>query len=243
MTGSALITGASRGIGLAVATRLAGLGYGLTLTARDPDRLDAVAADLRLQIQVVTVAADIADPETPERLVAAHEAAFGTMRALVLNAGVGTAGPIGEFPQRRFDKTVAVNLGAPFALVRHALPLLRKAAVADPAHGAKVVGLSSITGVYAERGLAAYGATKAALISLMGTLSAEESGNGVTATAIAPAYVDTDMSDWIKDTIPAESMIATNDIVELVDALLRMSARAVVPSIVVTRAGASPYGA
>ena len=165
------------------------------------------------------------------------------MRALVLNAGVGTAGTIGEFPKHRFDKTVAVNLAAPFALVQQALPLLRKAAAADPAHGAKVVALSSITGVYAEHGLAAYGATKAALISLMETLSAEESGNGVAATAIAPAYVDTDMSAWIKDTIPAESMIATNDIVELVDALLRMSARAIVPSIVVSRAGASPYGA
>ena len=175
--------------------------------------------------------------------MAAHEAAFGTMHALVLNAGVGTAGTIGEFSQRRFDKTVAVNLAAPFALVQQALPLLRKAAAADPARGAKVVALSSITGVYAERNLAAYGATKAALISLMATLSAEESGNGVSATAIAPAYVDTDMSAWIKDTIPAESMIATNDIVELVDALLRMSARAVVPSIVVSRAGASPYGA
>jgi short-subunit dehydrogenase len=105
------------------------------------------------------------------------------------------------------------------------------------------VALASITGVYAEAGLAVYGATKAALISLTETLNVEESGNGVSATALAPAYVDTDMSAWIHDTIPPEAMIEVNDIVELVDALLRLSSRAVVPKIVVGRAGTDGYRA
>ncbi len=81
------------------------------------------------------------------------------------------------------------------------------------------------------------------MISLVETLNAEESGNGISASALAPAYVDTDMSDWIKDKIPAESMIEVNDVVEIVDALLKLSSRAVVPKLVLSRAGAGLYTA
>ncbi|MCD2097554.1 MULTISPECIES: SDR family NAD(P)-dependent oxidoreductase [Rhodococcus] len=242
---SALVTGASRGIGLGIATRLAERGYALTISARGAERLESVAERLREAgaKEVRAVAADLADPEATARVVETHREAFGSMKALILNAGVGTAGPIAEFPARRFDKTVAVNLNAPFALIQASLPLLRAEAESDPARGSKIVALSSITGVYAEAGLAAYGATKAALISLVETLNAEESGNGISASALAPAYVDTDMSDWIKDKIPAESMIEVNDVVEIVDALLKLSSRAVVPKLVLSRAGAGLYTA
>ena len=242
---SALVTGASRGIGLGIATRLAERGYSLTISARGAERLESVADRLREAgaEEVRAVAADLADPEATARVVETHRETFGSMKALILNAGVGTAGPIAEFPARRFDKTVAVNLNAPFALIQAALPLLRAEAENDPARGSKIVALSSITGVYAEAGLAAYGATKAALISLVETLNAEESGNGISASALAPAYVDTDMSDWIKDKIPAEDMIEVNDVVEIVDALLKLSSRAVVPKLVLSRAGAGLYTA
>ncbi|MEV6217963.1 SDR family oxidoreductase [Nocardia sp. NPDC051833] len=242
---SALITGASRGIGLGIANRLAQQGYSLTITARDADRLTAVAADLRAlgAPEVVAVAADMADEDGIARLLAEHADRYATLSALILNAGVGTAGALADSSMKRFDKTVAVNVRAPLQLVQGALPMLRAAAAADPAHGAKVVALSSITGVYAEAGLAVYGAAKAAMISLLATLNAEESGNGVTATAIAPAYVDTDMSAWIHDRIPPERMLAVNDVVEMVDSLLRLSARAVVPTIVMSRAGTDGYRA
>lgn len=242
---TALVTGASRGIGLGIATRLAQQGYGLTISARDPATLEAVAADLRSAgaTEVVTVAGDLADEASSARLVDAHTDRFGVMTALVLNAGVGTAGTIDDFPIRRFDKSIDVNLKAPFVLLQKSLPLLRGGAAADPARGAKVIALASITGVYAEAGLAVYGATKAALMSLADTLNVEESANGVTATALAPAYVDTDMAAWVHDTIPPESMIQVADIVELVDALLRLSSRALVPKIVVGRAGTDGYRA
>ncbi|WP_430334292.1 SDR family NAD(P)-dependent oxidoreductase [Rhodococcus sp. ACT016] len=243
MTNSALITGASRGIGLGIAHRLAAQGYALTVTARDASRLEGVAADLRRAgaPDVVAVSADMAAPDTAETIAAAHADRFGSMRALVLNAGVGSAGAVGEYPMRRFDKTVAVNLTAPFALLQASLPLLRKGAADNPDNGAKVVAVSSITGVYAEANLAVYGATKAALISLVETFNAEQSGNGIAATAIAPAYVDTDMSDWTKDSIPAESMLTVNDIVELVDVVMRLSNRAVLSKLVLSRAGVSGY--
>lgn len=244
-TKTALITGASRGIGLGIAHRLARQGCSLTITARDGARLDAVAAELRAggAPEVHTVAADMADDDALDRVLACHADRFGAMSALILNAGVGTASPIEEVTTRRFDKTVTVNLRAPLHLIQGALPMLRVAASADPERGAKVVALSSITGVYAESGLAVYGATKAALISLLTTLNAEESGNGIAATTIAPGYVDTEMSAWIHDRIPPERMLAVNDVVEMVDAVLRLSARAVVPSIVLSRAGTDGYRA
>jgi len=237
---TALVTGGSRGIGLGIATRLARSGYSLTITARDGAVLEKVAEDL-VQAgapRVVTVAADLADREAADRIADAHAEAYGSMNALVLNAGVGTAGRIEDYPMRRFDKTLDVNLRSPFHLLQNSIPLMRVAVQANPDSGAKVIALASMAGVYSEAGLAVYGATKAAMLSLVETLNAEESANGISGTSIAPGYVDTDMSDWIKDKIPGDSMIRVDDIVELATSVLSLSSRAVVPRLVVTRAGA-----
>lgn len=237
---SALVTGGSRGIGLGIGTRLAELGYSLTITARTQETLDAVEPVLRAAgaPHVVTVTADLADRESADRIVAVHREHFESMDALILNAGVGTAGSIADYPMRRFDKTLDVNLRAPFTLLQSSMPLLRAAAGKNPDKGAKVIALASLAGVYSEAGLGIYGATKAAMLSLIDTLNSEESGSGVTGTSIAPGYVDTDMSDWTKDKIPADTMIQVSDIVELATSILNLSSRAVVPRIVVTRAGA-----
>ncbi|MFC7449028.1 SDR family NAD(P)-dependent oxidoreductase [Rhodococcus daqingensis] len=242
---TALITGASRGIGLGIANRLAQLGYSLTITARDAERLGVVERDLRAAgaAEVVSIAGDMADEADIAEVTSVHAERFGAMTALIINAGVGTAGAIGDFPLRRFDKTLAVNLRAPFQLIQQSLPMLRAGAATDPGRGAKIVALASITGVYAEQGLAAYGATKAALISLVATLNAEESGNGVCATTISPAFVNTDMSAWTHEQVPPGAMLEVDDVVEMVDALLRLSSRAVVPNLVMARAGTDGYRA
>ncbi len=242
---SALVTGASRGIGLGIATRLAQRGYALTVAARDPERLDAIAGRLRAAgaPDVQAVAGDIAVEDYLGSLVQTHAARFDRMDALVLNAGVGSAGPLAEFHPRRFDKQVTLNLRAPYVLLQQALPLLRKAAAANPTGGAKVVALSSITGVYAEPDLAVYGATKAALMSLVRSVNREEAGDGVCATAVCPAYVDTDMAAYVHERIPAEDMIAVADVVEVVDAFLRLSARVTVPEIVMARSRSDGHGA
>lgn len=244
---TALVSGASRGIGLAVALDLAAQGYGLTITARDAAALAKRAAELTAAgaPEVVPCAADLADSAALPGVVARHEAAFGAMDALVLSGGVGSAGPLADLTYRRVEKTLAVNLVSAVVLVQAALPLLRRAAAAPPGErtGARVILFSSITGVYAEPGLAVYGASKAGLVSLAETLNAEESGNGVLATAIAPGYVDTAMSDWTKDTIPAESMIQVEDIVRIVRTLLELGRTASIPRIVVARSTAQGYGA
>jgi 3-oxoacyl-[acyl-carrier protein] reductase len=88
--------------------------------------------------------------------------------------------------------------------------------------------------VYAEVGLAAYGASKPALISLLETVNAEESGSGVTATALAPGYARTDMSAWVTGTVPVDSMIPVDDVVRVVDPLLSLAAATSVSMMVLS---------
>jgi NAD(P)-dependent dehydrogenase (short-subunit alcohol dehydrogenase family) len=239
---TALVTGASRGIGRGIARRLASCGYGLTITSRNAEDLVALTPEL-LSAGAPLVAHgayDMADRQSLPDLVAVHVAHFGqTMDALIVNAGVGTAGPVESVRMDRFDKMINVNLASALVLIQAALPLLRAAAVVDPERGAKILALSSITGEYAEAGLAAYGASKAALLSLIETVNLEESGNGVTATAVAPAYVDTDMAAWTTDKIPAHTMIPVADVVTVVDMVLALSSNTAVTRIVMGRSGTS----
>lgn len=117
------------------------------------------------------------------------------------------------------------------------MPALRKTAAAAPERGAKIIGLASISGVAAEPMIAAYGASKAGLISLCEAVTLEESANGVTACAISPGYVDTDMTAWKRDEVDQQHMLTANDVAELVVAVSRLSVNAVVPNIVLTRRG------
>jgi 3-oxoacyl-[acyl-carrier protein] reductase len=239
---SAIVTGASRGIGRGIALALAARGWRLTLAARDPNRLAATAIEAEAvgASHVDYVDVDLATPDAPAAVVAARH---DSLDALVLAAGVGSAAPLDGYPVSRYDKQFALNARAPFLMISQALPLLRAAAQRRPSHGAKVVALASIAGVYAERSLTVYGATKAALLALCRGLNAEESAGGVTATAIAPGYVDTDMSAWVHDAVPPESMIPVDDVVTAVTALLDLSPRSVINEIVISRAGTRGYQA
>ncbi|WP_280497681.1 SDR family NAD(P)-dependent oxidoreductase [Nocardia asiatica] len=236
---TALVTGGSRGIGAEVARRLAGEGYHLTLAARTRETLEETAARLRAETraEVHPVVAQMNDLDQVRALAQAHEERFGSMNALVLSAGTGTAGNVADLPAKAYERMLDVNFRAPLTLIQAALPLLRKSAGADQERGAKIIALASITGVAGEAGLAAYGATKAALISLCETVSLEESGNGVSATAVSPGYVDTDMTAWKRDVLDPSAMLSTGDIAEMVLAITRLSRNAVVPNIVLSRAG------
>jgi NAD(P)-dependent dehydrogenase (short-subunit alcohol dehydrogenase family) len=242
-TGTALITGASRGIGLAIARRLAAEGFDLTVSARSPGTLEPVAQQLRQFGGRVHVApADMTDEAHVIELVDQHQALHGNLDVLVLSAGVGFGGPLADYPIRRFDTQITVNVRAPFLLIQRALPALRVAA-ASSRRGAKIIAIASITGIAAEPDLAAYGASKAALISLCESITVAEAEHGVSATAISPGFVDTDMSEWMRKRIDPATMITSDDIAELVHSITRLSRWAAVPNIAVTRPGAQLWRA
>ena len=221
---SALVTGGSSGIGLAIARMLRGEGYGLTLAARTVERLESAAAEL----DAAPIALDVRDEDACAALVAAHLERHGGLDVLVNSAGVGIAGRIGDMSAKQFDLQQAVNLRGAFLVTREALPALREAR-------GYVVNLASIAGTIPTPGLASYGAAKAALIALTRSLDREEAANGVRATALCPAFVDTRMAEWTG--IPGDEMIQPEDCAELVRVLLRLSPYARVPVLVIERAG------
>jgi NAD(P)-dependent dehydrogenase (short-subunit alcohol dehydrogenase family) len=221
---SALVTGGSSGIGLALARMLREEGYELTLAARQPEKLEAVAAELGAE----AVAGNLAVEEDCVRVVAAHAARWGGMDVLVNSAGIGIGGSFADQDTKRFDLQLDVNLRAAMLVTREALPLLR-------ATRGQIVNLASIAGTIPTPGLAVYGATKAALISLTNSLNREEEEHGVRAVAICPAFVATRMTDWTG--IPGEEQIQPEDVAELVRTVLKLSPRARVPQIVIERLG------
>jgi NAD(P)-dependent dehydrogenase (short-subunit alcohol dehydrogenase family) len=224
MERAALVTGGSSGIGFAIARALKEEGFGLTLVSRRAEKVEAAAAALG----ATAVAADVGDAGECERLVAEHRERFGRLDVLVNSAGVGIAGTVDSLPVKHFDLQLGVNLRGLFLVTQAAIPLLRES------HG-WIVNLASIAGTLPTPGLATYGATKAAVISLTRSLNEELDGDGVRAIAICPGFVDTPMAAW--SGIAADEMIRPEDCAEIVRMLLRLSPHARIPQVVIERAG------
>jgi NAD(P)-dependent dehydrogenase (short-subunit alcohol dehydrogenase family) len=222
---AALVTGGSSGIGLALARMLREEGYELTLVSRTAEKVETAAAELG----ALGIAADVALEDDCDRVLAAHSERHGRLDVLVNSAGIGIGGRVEEMTTKQWDLQFGVNLRGLFLLTRGAIPLLRKTR-------GHIVNLASIAGTMPTPGLAAYGATKAAVISFTRSLNAELDGDGVRALALCPAFVDTPMAAWAG--IPGEQMIQPEDCAELVRAVLRLSPAARVPQIVVERVGA-----
>lgn len=221
---SALVTGGSSGIGLAIARMLHEEGYSLTLAGRKLERLEAAREGLDAAI----LQADVSKEDDCIRLVAEHVGLHGGLDVLVNSAGLGIAGTTGDTATKAWDLQQSVNLRGAFLVTREALPHLR-------ATKGYVVNLASIAGTIPTPGLSVYGATKAALIALTRSLDREEAEAGVRFTALCPAFVDTPMTTWTG--IPTEQMIAPEDCSEIVRALLHLSPYARVPVVVIERAG------
>ena len=221
---SALVTGGSSGIGLALARALREDGYELTLAARRPEPLEEAARKL----DALAVPANLGDQDECVRVVAAHTERFGGMDVLVNSAGIGLGGSFAEQDTKRIALQLDVNLRATLVITRESLPHLR-------ASRGQIVTLASIAGTIPTPGLAVYGATKAALIAWTSSLNREEAEHGIRATAISPGFVATRMTEWTG--LPADEQISPDDIVALVRAVLSLSPPARVPNIVVERVG------
>jgi NAD(P)-dependent dehydrogenase (short-subunit alcohol dehydrogenase family) len=223
---SALITGGSSGIGLAIARMLREEGFDLTLASRTKDKIEAAAAEIGAH----AVAADVGREEDCIRVVAEHKERFGGLDVLVNSAGIGIAGTVESLQAKHIDLQLGINLRGLLLVTREAIPLLKETK-------GWVVNLASIAGTAPTPGLTVYGATKAAVIALTRSMNAELDGDGVRAIAICPGFVDTPMAEW--SGLPGDEMIQPEDCAEVVRMCLRLSPRARVPQVVIERVGSA----
>lgn len=232
---TALVTGGSAGIGLAIARALAGEGWGLTIAARDQEKLDVAADELRAAgAEVVTVAANLAKDESVDAVTGAHLERFDRMDLLVNNAGVGMIGPIEERTTTALDLEIALDFRNAFRMIQAGVPALTTAAAA---HGkALIVNVSSLTARENPPNGSVYAATKAALVSLSHSAHAELSRRGIRVTALMPGLVATPGASWADPSV-RDRMILPEDVAEAVLFLLRTSSRSFVPEIMMTTAG------
>jgi NAD(P)-dependent dehydrogenase (short-subunit alcohol dehydrogenase family) len=177
----------------------------------------------------------MADEEAIKNIVAAHHERHGRLDVLVNNAGVGVAAGAGEHQTKRIDLQLAVNLRAVVLFYRECVEMLRAAGAEH--RNALVVNTASISGKSGQPWLSVYSATKAGVIAYTQAMNKELNGEGIKSVALAPGFVETPMTEFVREHVPAEDMIRVEDVAESVRFVLKTSPTCVVPEIVFQRPG------
>ncbi len=235
---AALVTGGSSGIGLAIARALAEDDFGVTISGRRPDKLEAAAAELQSAgFEIHAHPAQMGDEGEVVALVEAQRERFGRMDVLVNSAGVGIGEAMDEITAKKLDIQLGANLRGLIVTTREALPMLREA---GDEHGkALIVNMASVAGKTGQAWLSVYSATKAGVIGFSQATQKEVDGQGIQVTALAPGFVDTAMTEFVREHVDTGDMIRPEDIAESVRFLLRTSRACLVPEIVFLRPGDS----
>ena len=188
---TALVTGATGGIGHAIARALHQQGATVAISGTRRDVLDQVAGDLKDRVHVLPC--NLADKDEVEALVPQSEEAMGQLDILVANAGITKDNLLVQLRDEDWDQVVAVNLTATFRLARAALRgMMRR-------RFGRIIGISSVVGVTGNPGQGNYTATKAGMIGMIKSIAGEYAKRGVTANAIAPGFIATAMTDKLND--------------------------------------------
>lgn len=194
---TAVVTGASRGIGKAIAIKLAKLGANVVLNYRsDFESVKKVAEEIEaLGVKTAIVKADISDFKESEALIKTAIDSFGTIDILINNAGITKDGLLMRMKEEDFDRVIQVNLKGAFNCLRHASVFMIKQ------KSGKIVNISSVVGVAGNAGQANYAAAKAGLIGLTKSAAKEMASRGITVNAVAPGFIQTDMTEVLSDKV------------------------------------------
>ena len=190
----ALVTGATRGIGAAIAETLGRLGANLTLLGRDTEKLRAKSAEIskNFGVEVYIETADITDAETMENIVHNAVAINGAISILVNNAGIGKSAPFKTMKRDVWDEVIRVNLTGTFICTQAVIP-----SMLESKYG-RVINISSTAGLTGYAYVTAYSAAKHGVVGLTRSLALEVSRSGITVNAVCPGYTETDL---VSDTI------------------------------------------
>jgi 3-oxoacyl-[acyl-carrier protein] reductase len=235
----ALVTGASRGIGRAIALGLAERGARVALSARSESDLADVAREIRSNfpggLPPGIFPADLEDPAAPARLVGSVAREMGRLDILVSNAGIAVGAPVTETTLELWDRLIAVNARAPFLLSKAAIPHLAKGAAG------RIVILTSIVATQGYVNQAAYSASKHAVMGFAKAMAREVHPLGIRVHVVAPGGVDTGLATAMRPDLDRAGLISPEEVAEAVLFLLSQQGNAVVDEINIRRTGKPPW--
>ena len=193
---TALVTGGSRGIGAAIAKELAAQGASIAIVyAGSQEAAETLCAELTAAhgVKAMAYRCNVADFNEAKDTVAAIKKEFGTVHILVNNAGITRDGLLAMMKESQFDDVIAVNLKGAFNMIRHCTGLMIRN------KGGRIINITSVTGIMGNAGQANYAASKAGLIGLTKSAARELAPKGITCNAVAPGFIDTDMTRDLHD--------------------------------------------
>lgn len=233
---TALVTGASRGIGRSISLALAECGAHVFLAARNLDRLKTVEKQIKAHAGSASILRmDLAKEEEITTSFERVKEECGRLDILVNNAGIGHYATLVDFPVDDFDRTIDINLRSVFLCCREAMRLM------IPAGGGYIINVASIQGIKAYRLQAAYAASKHGVMGLTKALAVEAQEHGIRVSAILPGGVDTELIREARPNLDPAQLIRPEDIAQSVLYLLSLSKTAMVDQIVVRRRASSPF--
>lgn len=198
-TRTALVTGASRGLGRAIAERLARDGWRVELVARQVDKLNEVRTAIEAAGGKACVhTADISDPKSADQVIAAVEKESGPLGALINNAGITKDGLLMRMDDADWSTVIDTNLTGAFRWIRAASRGMLKA------RAGRIVNIGSVVGLVGNAGQANYAAAKAGLIGLTQSVAREFASRGVTCNCVCPGFFDTDMTSVLKEDLKSK---------------------------------------
>jgi 3-oxoacyl-[acyl-carrier protein] reductase len=220
----AVVTGASRGIGLAIARKLGGLGAKLSLCARNADKLQNVADELKnAGVEVIIVAADVSSGDDVLSLVEETKQAFGAIDILVNNAGIGYFGPFYEAKESNWDSVLDTNLKSVFLLSK----AVAKGMIEQ--RGGHIINIASLAGKNAFAGGAIYCASKWGLLGMTECMAEDLRAHGIRVSAICPGTVATDFSPHVgKD---PSKMLQPEDIAHVVESIVTQAPQSFISEV------------
>ena len=204
-----VVTGGGRGIGRAVARRLAESGAAVVVSARSREEIEDAAEELRADgLQAHAVRCDVANEASVAAMAEEAIERLGTVDILVNNAGIALSNPVKRLPLEEWNQIIAVNATGTFLCTRAFLP-----GMVDRGWG-RIINVASVAGLRGARYIAAYTASKHAQVGFTRALAMEVAGNGITANAICPGYVDTPMTEYSVANIVEKTGVSAEEALE-----------------------------
>ena len=222
MSLTCIITGSSRGIGLGIAKNLASKGHQVILNSRSEIAPEVLAEFDGFDLPVGQMVGDISNFNEAKRLVKEVRKEYGTIDVMVNNAGITKDGLIMRMKEEAWDDVMNVNLKGTFNMCRHVAPIMIRQ------NAGKIINISSVAGLMGNAGQTNYAASKAGVIGLTKSLAKELASRSITVNAIAPGFIETDMTDQLSDkvkeatldSIPLKRMGQVEDICSCVNYLI-----------------------